>query len=140
MPPREPPNKTDTRPKRPRWSSPLWYLPIMVLMLWLWQGMVNQFAYRNIPYSEFKGYLQRQEVLKCVIRQDDIQGQIQPKPSKGSDAKPASATKAPNQNNSPASAKPFLFRTVRVEDPKLVDELQSAGVSFQGERPSFISQ
>src|SRR6267142_25557 len=37
-----------------------------------------------------------------------------------------------------APAKPFFFRTVRVEDPDLVRELEQARVSFHGERPGFL--
>jgi cell division protease FtsH len=33
----------------------------------------------------------------------------------------------------------FVFRAVRIEDPKLVDELQAHGVKFAGVRPSFLS-
>ena len=138
MPPREPLNKGGAKP--PRWASPLWYLPIMFLLLWLWQSAVTQFAYRNIPYSEFKEYLQHREVLKCVIREDDIQGEIQPKNANRSEATPSATTNATAAAKAAPSTKPFLFRTVRVEDPKLVDELQSAGVNFQGERPGFMSQ
>jgi cell division protease FtsH len=112
----------------------------MLLLLWLWQTTVTQFAYRNIPYSEFKQRLQNREVLKCVIREDDIQGEIQPKVQAQSEATSVSTTNAATQNKTSTAPKPFLFRTVRVEDPKLVDELQAAGVSFQGERPSFMSQ
>jgi cell division protease FtsH len=36
--------------------------------------------------------------------------------------------------------KPFFFRTVRVEDPRLVEDLQSAGVRFVGVRPSMLAQ
>src|SRR5262249_9461172 len=49
-------------------------------------------------------------------------------------------TNTPSGANAASSAKPFFFRTVRIEDPKLVDELQAAGVKFRGERPSLISQ
>jgi cell division protease FtsH len=38
-------------------------------------------------------------------------------------------------------AKPFLFRTERVEpDTQLVDQLEAAKVTFSGVRPSFLSQ
>jgi cell division protease FtsH len=110
----------------------------MFLLLWLWQSTVTQFAYRNIPYNEFKNYLHKHEVTKCIIREDDVQGEIQPKagaPDTTSNADTNGVTHKPVP-----APKPFLFRTVRVEDPKLVDELQAAGVSFQGERPSLMSQ
>jgi hypothetical protein len=38
------------------------------------------------------------------------------------------------------SAAPFLFRSVRIEDPKLVEELQKAGVTYSGVRPGILSQ
>ena len=108
----------------------------MFLLLWVWQSTVTQFAYRNIPYSEFKNYLHRREVVKCIVRVDDIQGEIQPK---GTEATANAGTNAVSTRPG-AATKPFLFRTVRVEDPKLVEELQAAGVSFQGERAGFMSQ
>src|SRR5215471_3682374 len=123
MEPRKPPPTGDSKPKPPKWSSPLWYLPVMILLLWFWQSTVSQFSYHTIPYSDFKGYLARHEVVRCVVRDDDIQGEILPK------AAPASASHAQTSTNgvkaSSAEAKPMLFRTIRVEDPKLVEELQA---------------
>lgn len=59
------------------------------------------------------------------------------------------ATEQPSANAKPPETKPadaksvepteFDFRTVRVEDPKLVEELEAAGVQFEGVRPSFLS-
>jgi cell division protease FtsH len=120
----------------------------MLLLVWLWQGTLAQFSYRTIPYSDFKEHLQKHEVTKCLIREDDIQGEIQPKPpapaaqTNGADTN-VLATAAPTNAapaKSAAETKPYLFRTIRVEDPKLVDELQAAGVNFRGERPSLFSQ
>src|SRR5436189_1888782 len=124
MPPREPLNKGDSRPGRPRWSSPLWYIPIMFLLLWLWQSTVTQFAYRNIPYSEFKAHLQNHELVKCLVREDDIQGEILLKPRAGSETAHAATTNTVAHSKPAPSAKPFLFRTVRVEKPNLLDGLQ----------------
>src|SRR5215471_1164210 len=131
----KPAPKGDLKPKTPKWSSPFWYLPIMLLMLWLWQSTMAQFSYRTIPYSEFKGYLARHEVVKCVVRDDDIQGEITPKTAETPRSQPPT-----NSVKSAGEPKAILFRTIRVEDPKLVDELQAANVQFRGERPSFMSQ
>lgn len=46
--------------------------------------------------------------------------------------------RAPTVTASPHE--PFLFQTIRVEDPKLVEELSAANVKFTGSRPSFLSQ
>jgi cell division protease FtsH len=42
--------------------------------------------------------------------------------------------------NAPAATGPFQFRTVRIEDPDLVKDLQASGAQYNGERPSFLSQ
>src|SRR5258708_39748957 len=75
---RESPPKGEPNPKpsSPKWSSPIWYLPVMILLLWFWQSTMTQFSYRTIPYSEFKAHLNQREVVKCVVRVDEIQGEI----------------------------------------------------------------
>jgi cell division protease FtsH len=148
---REPVKKRDFMPKPPKWSSPLWYLPLMFLLLWFWQSTLSQLSYKTIPYSEFKEHLRNHEVLRCVVRDDEIQGEIQlgaPMESKPTGAAPTNATEhaaTASTNSAPAKTqaaelKPFMFRSVRVEDPKLVDELEAAGVKFKGERPGMMSQ
>src|SRR5690349_3057978 len=126
-----PPPKDGAKPKMPKWSSPFWYLPVMVLLLWFWQNTVSQFSYRTIPYSEFKNYLARHEVIRCIVRDDEIQGEILPKTSNTAPSATASPTNSAASTQTPP--KPILFRTVRIEDPKLVDELQGSGVQFRGE-------
>jgi cell division protease FtsH len=39
-----------------------------------------------------------------------------------------------------AQPESYLFRTVRVEDPDLVNQLEKTGVQFTGVRPTFMSQ
>src|SRR5262245_4906618 len=132
MNPSKPSSKRDLGSKQPKWSSPLWFLPLMLLMLWVWQSTLSQFSYRTISYSEFKNHVAHQEVTKCVVRQDDIQGEIGPKSFPG--AATTGNTNAPNRAAANDN-KPYLFRTVRVEDPNLVQDLENAGVDFRGERP-----
>src|SRR5438270_10607944 len=76
----KPTPKRELRPMPPKWSSPLWFLPLMLIALWMWQSMIVQFAYRSIPYSEFKDRLQHNEVLECTVKDDAIEGKIEPKP------------------------------------------------------------
>jgi cell division protease FtsH len=66
-----------------------------------------------------------------------------PKPSKKPAAEVAHKEPPPQKTSSaPAPAdepeKPFLFRTIRVEDPKLVEELEAHHVKFVGTRPSVL--
>jgi len=113
----------------------------MLLVLWMWQSMIIQFSYKSIPYSDFKKYLERREVVECVVKDDAIEGKIQPniQPQGGTNTI-SMATNSPSAASAVFTNKTFFFRTVRIEDPKLVDELQTAGVKFRGERPSLISQ
>ena len=180
--PKPPPDSRRTPPTGPRppsnWQGVLWYLPMMLLMLWMWQGMFYTMAVKTIPYSEFKQYVAKHEVVECDIKADEIVGVIQPQSKKAvvqnadssnnATAKPSSTKTVEKQDKSsgaPSTAKPvspqqtakknsgnvksppksakseldkFVFRTVRVEDPELVDSLQAAGVRFEGVRPSLL--
>ena len=59
-----------------------------------------------------------------------------PKPS----TEPTTEAKGKSEANQPASDKCFTFRTVRVDDPDLVHDLEKAGVKFTGVAPSFMSE
>ena len=121
------------------WKSfPYWYLLLMLVLLWLWQGAFTQFSVQTLAYSEFKQRLERGEVVEAAVKETTIEGKIEPKPGAG----PISSAAVTNSlaRKQPDPTKPFYFRTVRVEDPKLVEELQQAGVKFTGVRPGFLGQ
>ncbi len=131
-------NKGLPNPLDPQWRFSLWYLLVAFLLLVLWQQTFSQLAVRTIPYSDFKNYLAKGEVTECEVRDDEVTGKIEPKkPAETTGGKETSAT---NHVAQTAPAKPFLFRTVRVEDPKLVDELQKEGVRYGGVRPNLLYQ
>jgi cell division protease FtsH len=124
------------------------YFVTTLVVLWVWQEVVRQVAVVTIPYSEFKAYVSRHEVTEATIQQDEIVGRIVPRSSPETKAAAPSATPVgspaagvtPSPRPTPAPTNPFFFRTVRVEDPDLVSELQAAGVNFSGTRPSVLSQ
>ena len=129
----------------PKWTFPLWYIPFMILLLWLWQGAFSQLTVKTIPYSEFKTYVNRGDVTEAMIKEEEIVGTIKSKlePSKSETApstKPGKTVEEPAQPKLTDTEKTFLFRTVRVEDPKLVEELQAKNVKFLGVRPNFFFQ
>ncbi len=164
-----PPNKNHSHVP-PQWTAFLWYLPIMLFFLWMWQEAFSNLSVRNIAYSEFKSYLRQGDVAECIVKADTIEGKIQPRapelPGVKTNANAAAATPAPETNATgvktnaapstpvpetnatktnaaaPAAAaeKGFMFRTVRVEDPKLVEDLEAAHVKFNGTRPGLLSQ
>jgi cell division protease FtsH len=136
----------------PQWRSWLWYFLGILLVLWAWQELGNQVEFRTIPYSEFRAYLKQGFVAEVVVRQNEIDGRIVPKPETESKEKPeekaspsaspaTAGSPAPASSSSPAAGnQPFFFRTERIEDPNLVNDLQAAGVQYAAARPGVITQ
>ncbi len=151
----------------PSWSTWIWFLIMTLGLLWFWQEGSRQVGVRTIPYSQFKEYVRNGEVTECSVEKTEIVGKIQPKaqvaagkPEVAAKPKPGapsgSKSPAPAEANSKASAKPLpqtpakaekkqpasaavAFRTVRVDDPNLVADLEKAGVKFTGVVPGFMS-
>jgi len=130
-----------------RWL--MWYVVATLLVLWGWQGLYQQLAIRTIPYSQFKAHLERREVVEAAIKQDEIVGRVVPLAARQTNAVAVPEIRALPTNRidlargmekAIAETKPFLFRTIRVEDPDLVKELQAAGVEYTGTRPNPLSQ
>jgi len=146
---KETPPKIDLKvpaKNQPRWGFNLWPIFVMLLVLWVWQAAFNQFTVRTIPYSEFRAHLTRHEVADAVVKQDEIVGRIEPQPAPATNAAlPVVAAPPTNGHAAPTNATvsataPFQFRTVRIEDPDLVKDLQASGAQYNGVRPNFLSQ
>jgi cell division protease FtsH len=150
-----------------QWRSLIWFAILTLAMLWIWQEGARKVGVRTIPYSQFKAYVRDGEVTECSVRQTEIVGKIQPQtrtvskeaePSAASQTKAAGETaseskkssevptestsqaKGRTEKNQPAPEKAFAFRTVRVDDPDLVRDLDKAGVKFSGVAPGFMSE
>ena len=140
--PMKKPGKVDKL--EPQWRFAIGYFLLTLLVMWVWQELFTPVPLRTIPYSEFKKYLARHELAEAVVRQDEIDGRIVPRAesqSKTAPAEPGASVASRNGiQQAPTETKPFFFRTVRVEDPDLVRDLQSAGVEYGGVRPGIISQ
>jgi cell division protease FtsH len=115
--------------KFPNWGLPLWYIVITIVLIAIWQSTLTQITVKEIPYSEFKDRLARGEVVDAKVGVTDISGSIKAKPGL-----------EPLTNATPDLPMEFTFRTTRVDDPKLVEELQAAGVRFLGSRPNALMQ
>ncbi|MBV8416093.1 MAG: ATP-dependent metallopeptidase FtsH/Yme1/Tma family protein, partial [Verrucomicrobia bacterium] len=133
----------------PPWWTWIWYFLGTLLVLWVWQELGNQVEFRTIPYSEFRTYLKEGIVTEAVVRQNEVDGRIVPKQETskpGESATPSPSLGTPASPSPPTSAspspgkEPFYFRTERLEDPGLVNELQAAGVQYSAARPGVISQ
>jgi cell division protease FtsH len=128
----------------PQWRFWIWYFLATLLVLWVWQEVANQVQFRTIPYSQFKTYLAQREVVEAVVKQDEIDGRIVPRVAQETKHAPAdhgTPSVSPGAKETPsAQSQPFYFRTERIEDPGLVNEMQSAGVQYGAVRPGVISQ
>ncbi len=108
----------------------------MLLVMSLWQELFAHGLVQTIPYSEFKNHVEKKEVFECSIKEDEITGQIRVK--NGGKEHPEAI--ALDESKKDKKWNEFLFRTVRVEDPQLIEELTAAGVKFSGARPGIMSQ
>ncbi len=130
----------------PNWGWMLWYFVLMLGTLWFWQEASRQLTTRTIPYSQFKELLAKHRIAQVTVTETDITGKVlaQPSPPKAAAASETNAVPraAERQKNQPSLAKDdaYPFRTVRVEDPDLVRDLEQASVEFTGVRPGFLSQ
>ncbi len=166
-PPTIDPSRKPSQPGPAHWGAILAYVILMVAMFWLWESAVHQEQYRTLSYSEFKTYLAKGQVTECTVKDTEIDGEIQPigepaarsaTPSAANKGKasPAPVTTRPapeaSQNPPPQSQpaiqapakapsvlEPFMFQTVRVDDPDLVRELEAHGVNFTGVKTSAWS-
>ncbi len=123
-------SKERSNDNRPGWRFSIGYFLMMLMLLLVWQEVFVHLSQRSIPYNEFKAALARGEVKAVSIGRDEITGQIAPKPG-------PHASQTNTNLNWPST--PFEFRTVAVEDPSLVQELQAANVPYQGVRPGILA-
>jgi cell division protease FtsH len=104
---------------RRQWHFAIGYLITSLIALWLFQRFILTPA-RNteIPYSEFKTKLAGGQIVRVTIGQGGITGEMKnPKPGETPPVVPFNAVPAP------------------AGDPKLIEELQNANVTYNFERP-----
>ncbi|VVM08384.1 cell division protease FtsH [Methylacidimicrobium cyclopophantes] len=125
--------KDGPQKKRPQgFFGSNWQLALQIfvalLLVWLWQESVQRATVTTIPYSAFLDKLAKKEIVECTITPDEILGKmVVPTPPK-------------KEGEAKKESKVTLFRTVRVEDPNLVAELQNAHTIYASVRPSLLSQ
>jgi len=127
--------KPPTPNKKPGWRFSLGYFLFMMAMLLMWNALFTRLTIKQIPYSDFKAALGRGEVTAVSLSQNEITGRIEPKP--GWRPPPGVTNLHAASTNWPAT--PFDFRSVRVEDSNLAEELDRAHVPYQGVRPGVVS-
>ncbi len=102
-------------PGSTRPSLSLWYALGFILLLGLVQMYYLAPAGRPLPYSEFKTLLRNGSVAEVTVGEQTIRGTLK-------DAAVASAQGLAKQ-----------FTTNRIDDPKLVEELEQQQIKYSGE-------
>ncbi|HET7220403.1 MAG TPA: ATP-dependent metallopeptidase FtsH/Yme1/Tma family protein, partial [Vicinamibacterales bacterium] len=99
-------------PSRPPAGSAMWYVLGFLLLAALGQAFfLSLQSGDTIGYSEFKTRVRDNKVQEVTVGEDRIHGTLKPEGT--------------------VKAKPFV--TVRIEDPKLLEDLEQHGVRYKGE-------
>ena len=109
------PRGGDRRGQRPltgRPTSSLWYCLAFLLLIGLMQVYMQAPGGRQIPYSEFKSLVKSGALSEVTIGEQTIRGTL----------------KQPT-----GEQKQTQFATTRVDDPKLVEELEANNIKYTGE-------
>jgi cell division protease FtsH len=108
------PNSTgsarDKRSTTPRPTALWWFLGVL-LVLAIGQALFMTPGGRQVPYSEFKAWVRSGQVAEVAVGDTHIRGLLK-KADQGQQAS---------------------FSTTRIDDPKLVEDLDQAGVKYSGE-------
>jgi cell division protease FtsH len=97
---------------RTRPGSAMWYVLGFLVLLALGQAFLYSIQSRNtIPYSEFKNRVREGRVQEVFVAEDRVRGEL-----KGS-----------------GERRSRQFTAVRIEDPKLLEDLERYGVKYTGE-------
>jgi cell division protease FtsH len=90
----------------------MWYVLGFLLLLALGQAFFFSIqSGRTVPYSDFKTMVRDGRVQEVTVAEDRVRGMLKTAPE----------------------GQPKAFTTVRIEDPKLIEDLEKAGVKYTGE-------
>jgi cell division protease FtsH len=87
----------------------IWWVLGALVILALGQAYLLSPTGRQVPYSEFKGFVRGGQVAEVMVGDATIRGTLK------------------------KSDPPNTFTTTRIDDPKLVEELDQHGVKYSGE-------
>jgi cell division protease FtsH len=115
-------NSNQTNRKRkslgPGLPFSFWYVLVAIGFLLVIQNVLFARPLEQLPYSEFKTYLRQERIEDVQISTHTIRGIL----------RPSTSEKAP----------PLRFMTVRVDDPELVQELETHHVKYTGQYDSDL--
>jgi cell division protease FtsH len=114
LPPRGDRKSGERRPLGSRPVFSMWYVVGFLLLLAVAQAWFLGTAGRAIPYSEFKSLVRANKIAEVTVGDQSISGRLKPESSKG-------------------DQRVDSFVTTRIDDPKLVEDLEAHQVKYTGE-------
>jgi cell division protease FtsH len=111
---RRPGDRRPLSPRRPALS--IWYILGFLLLLAIAQAYFLTPSGRTLSYSDFKAAVRADKVAEVTISDQAIHGRLKPA-----------------VQNSKAQGSGEAFTTTRVDDPKLVEDLDAHHVKYTGE-------
>jgi cell division protease FtsH len=112
---RKPGERRPLQIRRPSFS--IWYVLGLLLLLAIAQTWLLNPSGRQIPYSEFKSLVRGNQVVEVTVGDQTITGRLREPQGQG-------------------RQRTDRFVTTRIEDPKLVEDLEAQHVKFSGETVS----
>jgi cell division protease FtsH len=92
----------------------MWYVLGVLLLVALGQAFFYALQTgETVSYSDFKNYVRQHKLQEVTVGEDRIHGTLKPE-----------------------NGRSRVFTTIRIEDPKLVEELEQNGVKYTGELAS----
>lgn len=110
-----------------RWQLPLWYLVAAALLLAVLYSYGTHEPGEEISYSQFKALLREGKVANLILMPEEIRGELTDL-DVGGILNPDQLARFQRWGKRQVG-----FRTVRVDDPKLVEALEAKGVTFRGQ-------
>ncbi len=91
-------------------AKSLWYVLGLLFLLGLGQSYFSSLqSGETVPYSTFKEWVRDGKVQEVAVAEDRVRGKLK------------------------GSAKPTPFTAVRIDDPKLLEDLEQGGANYTGE-------
>jgi len=144
-------NEKKGRPKpgEKRFQFSLWYVLVAIVLVYLAESLFMRPQVEKIPYSRFKELLRKGLVVECAVGPEEISGSyLVDEPEvlnkvrfdtvvvKGLSGPDSIIVRSHVDSTVLAGlvkqGKVKQFRTVRVDDPDLVKELEAAGIRYAG--------
>ena len=130
------PRRRQQLPGNRRMNLSLWYIMLAVLMMYALHSFFLNDDIQQIEYSEFKKLIRGKKIIACEITAQEITGFYKADPGVNAAAESNRPLAPAAEANADSQTTRKKFKTLPVDDPELVKELEAAGVKYSGKMDS----